>query len=144
MLAGERFSDRPRAVCPLIGALLRVYNDRLRDEERQELYHYAAECVGTRASPELERRRAEHAIRWAQSRYEGRALAFLQPWRRFCPDADSGPDAIAVWVIRAIRRVTDSTHRELLALVDELIEMTAAEAGGETPTGSSTRCGVAR
>ena len=27
MLAGEPFSDRPQAVCPVIGAYLRSYND---------------------------------------------------------------------------------------------------------------------
>ena len=34
MLAGERFGDRPRAVCPVIGAFLRTYNDALDDDRR--------------------------------------------------------------------------------------------------------------
>ena len=41
MLAGEPFSDRPQAVCPVIGAYLRSYNDVVDDERRQDLYRYA-------------------------------------------------------------------------------------------------------
>ena len=32
MLAGERFSDQPRTVCPVIAGFLRAYNDILDDE----------------------------------------------------------------------------------------------------------------
>ena len=38
MLAGERFSDRPRSVCPVIAAFLRSYNDQVDDRRRQDLY----------------------------------------------------------------------------------------------------------
>jgi hypothetical protein len=34
MLAGEPFTDHPVAVCPVIGALLRTYNDTIDDERR--------------------------------------------------------------------------------------------------------------
>src|ERR687885_2466316 len=46
MLAGEPFSDRPQAVCPVIGAYLRSYNDVVDDDRRQDLYRYAAEAIG--------------------------------------------------------------------------------------------------
>ena len=45
MLAGEPFSDRPQAVCPVIGAYLRSYNDVVDDERRQDLYRYASEAI---------------------------------------------------------------------------------------------------
>jgi AhpD family alkylhydroperoxidase len=35
MLAHEPFSERPQSVCPVIGAFLRAYNDRLDDRWRQ-------------------------------------------------------------------------------------------------------------
>jgi hypothetical protein len=35
VLAGERFGDRPRAVCPVIAAFLRRYNDSVDDVRRQ-------------------------------------------------------------------------------------------------------------
>ena len=59
MLAGERFGDRPRAVCPVIGAFPRTYNDALDDDRRQDLYRYAADSVGSLAGPDVERLRAK-------------------------------------------------------------------------------------
>jgi hypothetical protein len=60
MLAGERFSDHPRAVCPVIGRYLRALNDGLDDERRQDLYALAAAVVGTASSRrERTRRRAQ-------------------------------------------------------------------------------------
>src|SRR5919198_983109 len=58
MLAGEPFSDHPKSVCPVIGAFLRSYNDRIDDDQREDLYATAARIVGTRGSRRLERRRA--------------------------------------------------------------------------------------
>jgi hypothetical protein len=48
MLAGESFDDHPKSVCPVIGMVLRAYNDGVDDARRQELYRWAAEVVGTR------------------------------------------------------------------------------------------------
>jgi hypothetical protein len=59
MLAGERFSDRPRSVCPVIGGFLRAYNDAVDDARRGDLVPYASEVVGTRASRDVLCRRAE-------------------------------------------------------------------------------------
>src|SRR5947208_7984501 len=56
MLAGERFSDHPRAVCPVIAVVLRGYNDGADDRRRQELYRYASEAVGTRRRAALRER----------------------------------------------------------------------------------------
>ena len=50
MLAGERFTDHPRAVCRVISAFLRSYNDSIDDVRRQDLLRCAAAVVGTRDS----------------------------------------------------------------------------------------------
>lgn len=68
MLAGERFTDHPRSVSPLIASFMRAYNDRVDDERRQDLYAWASACVGTRATRGDERRRAELCRDWLQSR----------------------------------------------------------------------------
>lgn len=48
-LAGERFSDRPAAVCPVLAGFLRGYNDGLPDDARHAaLIGWAAHVVGTR------------------------------------------------------------------------------------------------
>ena len=47
MIAGERFSDHPWSVSPVIAAFLRGYND-VCGERRQDLLRCAADAVGTR------------------------------------------------------------------------------------------------
>ena len=70
MLEGDRFTDAPESVCPVIRDLLRSYNDRIDDERRQELYGTAAAVVGSRSTPCVERERlrlcadAARSVRW--------------------------------------------------------------------------------
>ncbi len=121
MLAGERFSDRPKSVCPVVGAILRTYNDSLDDRRRQDLYRFAAEAVGTRGDYALERQRAAVALEAAR---EG------EP-RRPEPAADAGPEEIAEYVIEAMarraytryrsRRWDDASHERMVGLLDRLI-----------------------
>lgn len=65
MLAGEEFSDRPRCVCPVIGAFLRAWNDRAAYRDRQRLRPYSAKVVGSRASSKLTRQRRDLCLEWA-------------------------------------------------------------------------------
>ncbi|MBV9796854.1 MAG: hypothetical protein JO039_02305, partial [Solirubrobacterales bacterium] len=65
MLAGESFTDHPTSACPVIGSLLRAYNDYAGDERRQDLYVYAARVVGSRGGRELQRARAERVADWS-------------------------------------------------------------------------------
>src|SRR5439155_20993034 len=58
LLAGERFSDYPASVCPLIGAFLRTYNDSIDHERREDLYACAAMVVGTGGRRSATRARA--------------------------------------------------------------------------------------
>src|SRR5438874_10885336 len=89
MLAGERFSDHPVSVDPVVAAILRAYNDALEDFRRPDLYRHAAESVGTRGSYGLSQRRAELAIEWARARFEGRGRNRKIP---VVPSAEAGPD----------------------------------------------------
>jgi hypothetical protein len=57
MLAGERFTDRPRSVSPALASVLRGYNDGLDDERRQTLKRYAAASIGTATGRMSEKRR---------------------------------------------------------------------------------------
>jgi hypothetical protein len=116
MLAGERFSDRPRAVCPVVGAFLRTYNDAVDDERRQDLYRFAAEAVGTAATVEVERRRAERCVAWAAEVAPGSRFG-LRRWatrRRFA--------AAGEFAARAAARQPDAEHHwRALLFLDELI-----------------------
>ena len=46
MLAGERFSDHPPTVCPVIAGFLRGYNDLMPEQDLPELYPIAGHTVG--------------------------------------------------------------------------------------------------
>ena len=73
MLAGEPFSDRPRAVCPVIGAYLRTVNDLLDGWDRQRLRPYAARVVGTAGGWRSRRDRALLCARYAAAARRRRA-----------------------------------------------------------------------
>jgi hypothetical protein len=125
MLAGERFTDRPASVCPLVGALLRIYNDKLDNRRRQDLYRYAADSVGTRGDHLLQARRAAAvlaaAARWTAVRR--RRWRRLPWWKQTGPCVADGPETIARHALRSLGPLNDSAHLTILALLDELIGM---------------------
>jgi hypothetical protein len=124
MLAGERFGDRPASVCPVIGAILRVYNDNVDELRRQDLYRFAADAVDTRRDYHAQRRRADMALGWAVDHYRRRGGKLPAP-----PDPEGVRDEIAYYVVGALSgRVSrgtwsDDEHRAMLGLLDELIEI---------------------
>jgi hypothetical protein len=138
MLAGERFGDRPASVCPIVGSILRLYNDVIDDRRRVDLYRYSAEAVGTRGDFELQHDRAAVAIAWARAGYEKRPWS----WRALAntpqePAADSGPDGIAEYVIGSLRRRHSAgAHAATLWMLDRLIAMTP------TPTSTNVSLGA--
>ena len=63
-IAGEPFSDHPGCASPVLGALLRAWNDRLDDATRQRLKPYVSRLVGTAGSEHDEGRRREALWEW--------------------------------------------------------------------------------
>jgi hypothetical protein len=121
MLAGDRFGDRPVSVCPVIGAILRAYNDNVDDVRRQDLYRFAADAVGTRRDYRVQRLRADAALGWALARHQQRGGSLLAP-----PDPEGPRDEIGYYVVGALHgqgRWSDQEHGSLIALVEELIEI---------------------
>ena len=139
MLAGEEFTDHPQAVCPVIGAFLRAYNDRVDDRWRQDLYAYAAKVVGTRSTIDVERQRAQMCGEWArQTRAEGAPPA--EPVDRAHPPGrfprwlhnghrpqHAGYRAAITFGRRELdyggHDLDDGLHRQALHFVDELIAL---------------------
>ena len=128
MLAGEPFSDHPSSVCPVIGSLLRAYNDSVDDERRQDLCAYASAVVGSRSSLGLRRARAQRLADWTLER--------RRRWPHFLSRLRSRPQAVVVaepsltagaHAARAIRGGTDRDHIEALALIDELLALDDAD-----------------
>jgi hypothetical protein len=76
LLAGERFSDQPESVDPVIAALLRVVNDVMDADERRRLIPYASRVIGTAGGLRARRARARIC-----ARYVGRRLVVRpEPW----------------------------------------------------------------
>jgi hypothetical protein len=64
-LAGEPHSDSPKCVSRSIAGFLRRHNDRLNDEDRQDLCPLVILAMGTNTGLEDERKRAWMAADWA-------------------------------------------------------------------------------
>jgi hypothetical protein len=123
MLAGEPFSDHPRAVCPVLGAFLRAYNDGLPDDRRQDLYEYAAKAVGTAGGRSLRRARARLCLEWfatqsPSDRRPSRVSLMLAGWAL---------GSVGRAAARASRSSME-THRSVLRLIDEMVAL-----GGDGP-----------
>lgn len=123
MLAGESFNDHPASVCPVLGSLLRSYNDSVDDQARQDLYAYAAKVVGTRADIDVERRRSERVADWTYQRRYRRMRRFMPAFvaGRLCQLRTLSLESIGTQAVRQIPRHTDESHRAMLGLVDELL-----------------------
>lgn len=140
MLAGESFTDHPQSVCPAIGSFLRAYNDSIDDTRRQDLYAYASMVVGTRASSEVERQRAERLAAWAAELRPRRWLRLLPaPLRARLSQRRSPTDAAGTYAVHAIRRHSEQTHTAVLALLDELLAIGSDRLPPSLPTDPERR-----
>jgi hypothetical protein len=122
MLAGEKFSDRPKSVCRVIASFLRAYNDALDVERRQDLYRCAAQVVGTRSSRATERARLARCERELADLRGGARPGPLR-WIVHCTrvlDRSSHVTGFFDDLARALLRAGGPGHRRALALVDEL------------------------
>lgn len=136
MLAGEPFNDHPASVCPVLGSLLRSYNDSVDDEARQDLYAYAARVVGTRADADVERRRSDYVAAWTYERRYRRMRRFMPGFaaRRLCALRTLSLESIGTQAVRQIPRHTNESHRAMLALVDELLAIRPRARGRRATT----------
>lgn len=137
MLAGEPFSDHPACACPVVGAVLRLYNDRLGDDRRQDLYRYASLVVGSRAGEEAERARAQHCLEWVEERRAERGIL----WRLVHRPARAGQRDPRQQFMRRLEpylvRVDEARHAQVLALIDELLEIGRCAAPAEPLPGQA-------
>jgi len=118
MLAGERFSDKPRSVCPINASFLRPYNDLLDDDDRDELHAYASLLVGSRTSRATARRRVRHLAAWTREHA-------AQPQR--VPSRFAGVAAIGCAAGDAAAGLDPARRREAVErLVEQLMLIGAA------------------
>jgi hypothetical protein len=134
MLAGERFTDRPHCVSPVIGAFLRSYNDLVDAPRRDDLRRCAAVAVGTRADARLERTRLQMCrahivmlqVPWLTRRRIDRAVGQL-----IASDTPLGRLDMFGWLLARAHTLDPWAHQFALDLVDILAALSrdpAAEA----------------
>ena len=127
MLGDEPFSDHPVSVCPVIGSCLRAYNDWIDDDRRQDLYGYAAKVVGTRTSHDVQRARAEHVAAWIGDTSRRRWTRLVLVRGMFALMLWPQPDDVGSRMVQAVARRRRGSHREVLALIDELLSIGAQQ-----------------
>src|ERR1700757_1402413 len=128
MLAGESFTDHPRSVSRPIASFMRGYNDLLDDRRRADLYRFAAQTVGTASSPAVEDARVARLLAWADElwqRRSSRSLLERMRMRRALKERSTDPEPAGTYAVHAVGKVNDEIHASALALVDELIAMSA-------------------
>lgn len=133
MLAGEPFTDHPQSVCPVIGSLLRAYNDRIDDGRRQDLYAYAAKVVGSRASQDVQHARAGRLSAWALELHRSRWLQRVVLARFLASVRTPRGDLVGSHAVCAIPQHNDKTHAEVLLLIDELLTIGACKPPAAQP-----------
>jgi hypothetical protein len=137
MLAGERFTDHPPSVSRTIGAFLRGYNDLVDRQRRQDLFRYAALCVGTAGEETVEDARVSRLLGWAERRgsHAGFRMWFARMRQPRSRASNVGPEGAANYALRTMVR-TGASHRDVLTLVDELIAL--GEPAGGVPASLET------
>jgi hypothetical protein len=138
MLAGERFRDDPRCVCPVIAAFLRSYNDALDAKRRQDLYRFAAESVGTAAGSAVRAERGRACMAWftaevpreRRTRFFGLETGVLAGRRL---------NRISRATQRYARHTTDASHADALRFIDRLIAIGPAGSGEREPVAERLR-----
>jgi hypothetical protein len=130
ILAGERFSDRPRALSRALAAMLRSVNDGLDDERRRSPKPFAAASIGTAGDRAAERRRRGLVRAWLMEE-ERAGRRFARP-RCLLGSIDlvhtGTPAALRV------RACDDSAlHARMITLLESMIAVTPAGAVPAAP-----------
>jgi hypothetical protein len=143
MLAGERFTDRPRSVSPALASVLRGYNDGLDDERRQTLKRYASASIGTATGRTSEKRR-RRLIGATIPQLVGARGARAALSRRL---AATDPYTTVRGIAQRVAQEDDEVlHGRVLALIDALVaidgrrpdpDMLLQRAGAEDPSPTS-------
>ena len=119
MLAGDRFTDHPPSVCPVIAGFLRGYNDLVPDDELPGLYPIAARVVGSAGPRWVRRERARRLLEWAREP-SGRVRT-----RRFYLRFETW-DLVALPAVKAALRLDPGRRTaEVPRLIDELLAIGA-------------------
>ena len=153
MIGGEKFTDRPKCVCPVVGSFLRCWNDHAGYADRQLLQPYASRVVGTGGYRRISRIRRDLCLSYAGANLDrrllGRAASRLRMRFRIAWAVGFFP---AVWlkegagIYAAHRAFSRGGIQQAFALLDRLLEIGSSPPatkrngnGNGNPNGSGDR-----
>jgi hypothetical protein len=130
VIGGEKFTDRPRCVDPVVGAFLRYWNDGVGYADRQRLEPYASLVVGTGGHRRMSRIRRDICLSYAGAKLNRgplrRAAARLRMRMRIAWAVGMFP---AIWLkegagaYAARACFAQGGSEEAFALLDRLLEV---------------------
>jgi hypothetical protein len=136
MIGGEKFTDRPKCVCPVIGSYLRCWNDHAGYADRQLLHPYASRVVGTGGHRRISRIRRDLCLTYAGANLDrrllGRAASRLRMRFRIAWAVGFFP---AVWlkegagIYAAHLAFSRGGSEQAFALLDRLLEIGSSPPG---------------
>jgi hypothetical protein len=121
LLAGTSFSDRCVRVCPIVGAFVRGYNDRIDDDRRQDLIPVVPELVDTRAPDDVVDARAGLCLRFAREAFADRRWRLWRPHFLHATREANIELAAHIAADAALRR--PAWHTRTMRLIGTLIRM---------------------
>jgi hypothetical protein len=143
MIGGEKFSDRPNCVCPVIGSFLRSWNDRAGYADRQRLHQYASRVVGTGGYRRISRMRRDLCLSYAGANLDGgplrRAVARLRMRGRIAWSVGIFP---SIWLkegagaYAAHNAFTRGEGNDAFALLDRLLDVGSSRASPQNGNGN--------
>jgi hypothetical protein len=140
MVAGEKFTDRPKCVCPVIGSFLRCWNDHAGYADRQRLQPYASRVVGTGGYRRISRIRRDVCLSYAGANLDrrllGRVVSRLRMRFRIAWAVGFFP---AIWLkegagaYAANLAFSRGGSEQAFALLDRLLEIGSSRGSGLEP-----------
>ena len=151
MIGGEKFTDRPNCVCPVIGSFLRSWNDRAGYADRQRLHQYASRVVGTGGYRRISRIRRDLCLSYAGANLDRgplrRAVVRLRMRGRIAWSVGHLSLDLAEGGRRRLRGAPAFARGEsddAFALLDRLLEVGSSPSVARTATATATATAIAR
>jgi hypothetical protein len=143
MIGGEKFTDRPDCVCPVIGSFLRSWNDRAGYADRQQLHQYASRVVGTGGYRRISKIRRDLCLSYAGANLDRgplrRAVARLRMRGRIAWSVGIFP---SIWLkegagaYAAHSAFARAESNDAFALLDRLLEVGSPPASPRNGNGN--------
>ena len=143
MIGGEKFTDRPNCVCPVIGSFLRSWNDRAGYADRQRLHQYASRVVGTGGFRRISKIRRDLCLSYAGANLDRgplrRAVVRLRMRGRIAWSVGIFP---SIWLkegagaYAAHSAFTRGESNDAFALLDRLLEVGSSPASPRNGNGN--------